>query len=320
MSDMRGRTPFYDHLLLEVKGDDSHVQSVLIGLTWTLVKTISGWGLAMSPAEKTRTLSWSGTLKGKSIAEISQWLYSWNPFESTIALATINSVLNNNRQLLYKALPITGTMAGNLRVFEYFLPRLKNKRVVVIGRYPGIENIASHCDLQILERSPQAGDLPDVACEYVLESADWVFISGATIANKTFPRLAELSRNAITVLIGPSVPWLNALSAFDIDYVAGVRVVQEEDLLTTVMEGGGTRIFDSAVNYCLADLTEQQLTKTKNNIAGVVQQRVLLKEDMARWLELNKTRYPRLEELAMLDERLSQLDIRFKRLWDNNKC
>lgn len=41
---------------------------------------------------------------------------------------------------------------GNLAVFEHFLPQLQGKKVVVIGRYPGIERYAEQIDLHIIER------------------------------------------------------------------------------------------------------------------------------------------------------------------------
>jgi len=87
--------------------------------------------------------------------------------------------------------------------FEHFLPQLKDKKVVVIGRYPGIERYAEAFNLSILERQPVHNDFPDPACEFLLPDADWVFLTASSITNKTFPRLAELAQNATTVLMGP---------------------------------------------------------------------------------------------------------------------
>ena len=148
--------------------------------------------------------------------------------------------------------PLAG--GGNLAVFEHFAPQLKNRRVVVIGRYPGLEAYAGALDLTVLERQQTEGDLPDPACEYLLPQADWVFLTASSLANKTFPRLAELSRRATTVLMGPGTPWLADFADFGIDYLAGVDVTDSTQLRRTVAEGGGTRLFEGGVRYRLAAL------------------------------------------------------------------
>jgi uncharacterized protein (DUF4213/DUF364 family) len=204
----------------------------------------------MSPQIATRTLNFPGTLVGKTLTELASWLQEWDVYKATIGMAAINCSINN--QPLPNAIPLA---AGNLAVFEHFLPQLCHKKVVVIGRYPGIEVYQNQFDLTILERQPQPNDYPDPACEFLLPQADWVFISGSTIPNKTFPRLAQLSQQATTVLMGPTVPWLPQLAEFGIDYLAGVGVMNPIALEQTVAEGGGVRIFSQAVRYHLAKLS-----------------------------------------------------------------
>ena len=149
----------------------------------------------------------------------------------------------------------TSLPAGNLAVFEHFLPQLIGKKVVVIGRYPHIERYAEQIDLQIIERQLTDGDYPDSACEFLLPKADWVFLTATSLINKTFPRLAELSQHATTVLMGPTTPWLPQLADFGIDYLAGVEITDAEKLQQTIAEGGGVRIFEIGVRYRVVDLT-----------------------------------------------------------------
>ncbi len=152
-----GGREVYDRLVHSAAADVP-IDEVLIGLTWTLCRTASSTGLAMSPGLTTRTLPSSGTLAGRSPAEV----------------------------------------------------------------------------------------------------AGWVFMTATTLINKTFPRLAELSRNARLVLMGPTVPWLYDLAEYGVDYLAGVRVTDADKLRQTVAEGGGTRIFDEGLCYCVADLNALQ--------------------------------------------------------------
>jgi uncharacterized protein (DUF4213/DUF364 family) len=235
-------------LLLDHAACDSRVEAVNIGLVWTLCKA-EQCGLAMSPQSATRTLPWSGTLVGKPLRELCGWINDWDAHQAAVGMAAINAALN--AQPLPAGLNLS---AGNLAVFEHFLPQLLGKKVVVIGRYPNIERYADQIDLQIIERQPNATDYPDPACEFLLPNADWVFLTATSLINKTFPRLAELAQHATTVLMGPTTPWLPQLAEFGIDYLAGVEVIDAEKLQQTVAEGGGVRIFETGVRYRVVEL------------------------------------------------------------------
>ncbi|MGI0484370.1 Rossmann-like domain-containing protein [Pantanalinema rosaneae CENA516] len=244
----------YD-LLLESSCSDTAVQEIIIGLTWTFCRT-EGIGLCMSPGQPTRTLPWSGTLVGMAIADLAPWLRSWDSYQAAIGMAVINSVINQISPLLSQAQPLSPQGSANLAVFEHFLPLIRGKRVVIIGRYPGLSQYEQAADLTILERQPTAQDLPDTACEYLLPDADWVFLTATSIANKTFPRLVELAQSAELVLMEPTVPWLPELVDMGIDYLAGVAVTDPTALRQTIAEGGGTRIFDQGVQYRILKLSE----------------------------------------------------------------
>ena len=234
---------------------DAPVAEVLIGLTWTLCR-IDGAppGLAMSPGTPTRTLPWPGTLAGRPARELVAWLGSWDPYEATLAMAAVNALIGADSTLAADAAPLPRDGPANLSVFRHFAPALAGKRVAVIGRYPGLDGLDLGWDLRVLERQPGPGDLPDPAAEYELPEADWVFLTATSIPNKTFPRLAQLAAGARLVLMGPTVPWLPELADFGVDHLAGVQVEDAAALRRTIAEGGGTRIFDSAVRYAVLPL------------------------------------------------------------------
>jgi len=240
-------------LLLDVSNDQREVERIVIGQVWTVCQA-SHSGLAMSPAIATRTLAWAGTLQGKSLQKLSTWVKEWDPFKATIGLAAINCSINSQERLTGKILePAPGK--ANLAVFEHFFPKIKDKKIIVIGHYPGIERYYSQYNLKVLERQPVDRDYPDTASEYFIADADWVFVTATSITNKTFPRLMELSTNTKTVLMGPSTPWVTELSKFGVDYLVGVDVVDAEQLYQTAAEGGGVRIFEAAVRYKVVDLS-----------------------------------------------------------------
>lgn len=242
------------NLLLQSSQTDALVREIIIGLTWTFCQA-DGIGLCMSPGLQTRTLPWSGTLVNMAIANLAPWVKSWDSYEATVGMAVINAVINSNSPLLPKAQPILPKGSANLAVFEHFLPLIRRQRVVVIGRYPGLSSYEQEINLTVLERQPTNQDLPDTACEYILPEADWVFLTATSIVNKTFPRLVELSQNAQLVLMGPTVPWISELADMGINYLAGVTVTNPEALRQTIAEGGGTRIFDTGVQYRVLKLS-----------------------------------------------------------------
>ena len=319
----------YELLLDQVNThlSDFSLESVNIGLTWTLSRLNSPQGIAsglsMSPAQYTRTLPWSGELRNYSLDKLCNWIRGWDNFESVVAQSVINAIINYEKSsLLAAAVPVSAELSEspNLTVFKYFLPYLQNKKIVVIGHYPGIEQLQSCLDLTVLERVPRENDLPDNACEYIIPEADWVFITASAIANKTFPRLAELAKNAVTVLMGPSVPWLTEFREFGIDFLAGIKICDAKDLQSTVAEGGGVRIFGKAVQYHILDIGNIHLHDLKKQIAQLFAQREDLKSEMESWYQQNTSgtikRFPKWKLLEQTERELSLADIRFKRQWD----
>jgi uncharacterized protein (DUF4213/DUF364 family) len=303
-------------LLLDYAGSDTPVTELNIGLVWTVCKA-QQIGLAMSPGILTRTLPWPGTLVGKSLADLAGWITDWEPYKATVAMAAINCSLNCYELPPGITLPPVADNA-NLTVFDYFLPRLHGKKVVVVGRYPGIERYAGQIDLSIIERQPSPGDYPDPASEFLLPNADWVFLTASSITNKTFPRLAELAQHATTVLMGPTVPWLPELHEFAIDYLAGIEVTDPVKLCQTAAEGGGVRIFDQGVRYRIVELTPgNSMAWLKSQIALDYADRQQLNLAMAQWYGGgNKGRFPDFNRLTRVTTKLSRMDSSYKRLWD----
>ncbi len=243
----------YDWLVASGQSDLA-VESVLLGLSWSSAQVEGRLGFAFSPRQVPRTLPWAGSLTGRSAGELVQWLHSWDSAEPVVGLAVLNALVNAGSNFMASATPLDGSAPGHLRVFEHFMPQLAGQRVAIIGRYPGLEKCWPDFRYQCIERVPQDGDLPDTACEFVLPEADWVFITASSIANKSLPRLLELSRQATVVLMGPSLPWLEGWKDFGVDHLCGVQVCDAAAARLVVAEGGGTRLFAGPVRYALQSL------------------------------------------------------------------
>jgi uncharacterized protein (DUF4213/DUF364 family) len=244
----------YDHLVAHVRSDEP-LRRMLLGLNWSVAQ-VRASGLCFSPVDPPRTLTFPGTLVGRPARELAPWIRSFDPCEAAVGCAVINAVVNDGTNpCLQRAEALASDAAPHLRVFARFGAETAGAKVVVVGQYPGLSELWRGRDYTCIERRHVPGTLPDTAAEYVLPTADWVFLTASSLANKTLPRLLELSRSATVVLMGPSVPWLQEWADLGVDYLAGVRVRDPVKLVEIASEGGGTRIFDGAVEYRLLKLT-----------------------------------------------------------------
>ena len=162
---------------------------------------------------------------------------SWNPYEASLGLAAINSVLNSPEQVENLVWPaVCPRRDRSARLF--IMPNLCGaKKVAVVGRFPDLDTLTEVCRLTVLERAPGPNDLPDPACEYVLPEQDYVFITATALTNKTLPRLLQLSRNALVFLVGPSTPFAPFLFEHGIHTLAGTVVVEPESVWRAAQEG-----------------------------------------------------------------------------------
>jgi hypothetical protein len=230
----------YDTLIQAVPAD-STVQDCLGGLHWFAVRS-AGLGLAMTPREGDACLPLAGEMAGMRTRELAGLLKSWNFHEAALGLAAINSELNA-RTSLARLAGLCPALQPDEDVFTYLLDEFRGKKVAVVGHFRNLERVRAVCDLSILERRPQPGDLPDPACEWILPQQDYVILTATTLINKTLPQLLELSRNSRVILAGPSTPLTPQLFQFGIDMLGGLVVEDEARVWRVIQEGGQHQIF-----------------------------------------------------------------------------
>ncbi len=224
----------YDELIAAVPSE-LRVTDCLVGVCWTMVHSLST-GMAMTMDNDMGFIRGSGSLVGMRVRELAEYVKSWNNLEAGIGLAAINSAINTvERAEEYAGYQRSRQVEGS--AFQAFRQELQGKKVAVIGHFPGLDELKEWCQLSILERNPQQGDLPDPACEYILPNQDYVFLTATTLINKTFPRLLELSKEAKVILVGPSTPLHPSLFERGVEVLAG-SVIEEKGLWTYIREGG----------------------------------------------------------------------------------
>ena len=244
----------YDELIAGIP-DDVRVRDYGLGINWSWLDAECGCGISyttrggsMRPGRR--------DLRGKPLKQAAELAKSWYFEDATIGVAALNAWYSQRERIdALEGLQVKYAEGPKLRVddepfdeqrvsgkqkrdddvdpFEVLRPQIKARggdaRVVVVGHFPHVEDIAEYADLTVLERNCRSEfDTPDPACEYIIPDADYVFLTGVTLMNKTAPRLIELARNAKTIMVGPSAVPAAALLDNGVDIMGG-RVVEDPE-------------------------------------------------------------------------------------------
>ncbi len=231
----------YDELIAAVP-EDLVATECMIGLYWTLVRS-GGVGVSLTMRKEPGRLNLD-KITGVSLRELASNIKSWNNLRAMVGLAAINAAFNTPGQI-EKLLGHPLTFQKHANAFSHYIDQVRGKKVAVVGHFPGLEELAKVSQFSILERNPNPGDFPDPACEYLLGEQDFVFITATSLINKTLPRLLELSRGAVTVLVGPSTPLSPIFFKHGVETLAGLVVVEPSGFWRTVAEGGRMEIFNN---------------------------------------------------------------------------
>jgi uncharacterized protein (DUF4213/DUF364 family) len=213
-----------EDLLQSVSGFDHVVRRVCIGLHWTAVESrFVGIAHTYKTNRKVQVAD-AGDLVGRSAMDLAVRLRSWEPLEASLGLAAVNSLIEPSGS------------PGN--VFEDVLRIGAGKTVTVIGRFPANERIAAVArKVFFLEMEPERGELPPAAAEEVIPQSDVTVVSATALINKTLPRLLELGRMGMTVVLGPSTPMNDVLFGHGAAVLAGTRVTDPDRLFHSLMQG-----------------------------------------------------------------------------------
>ncbi|HPR24138.1 MAG TPA: DUF364 domain-containing protein [Bacillota bacterium] len=219
----------YDTLIGSLP-DDIEVTDVHSGPVWTIVQAGELCGIAVTVNEQNAPLPERKRFIGQSLKDVASLCRSWDFPLASIGTAALNAYINSPEQIRKtfgtydeNSKKNTGIMIHTGNTFDDYSRAVSGKKVAVIGHFTALERVLKSAEnLIVLERKPDKGDLPDTACEYVLPYQDFVFITGSAFINKTLFRLLEISRNARTVVLGPSTPMAPVLFGYGADELGGL--------------------------------------------------------------------------------------------------
>ena len=251
----------YDMLISGIP-EDIKVVDVIVGLRWTMARTDTNAGLAMTVNETTAPTNFKHVIVDAPLKEAAALVKSWNFVEAGIGLAAINAYYNSKEAIIKNASGLsvqTEWDASDENCFESYKGIIKCKKVAVIGHFKNIETYLSSCnEVCILERKPGPGDYPDTACEYLLPGRDYVFITGSAFINKTMPRLLEISKGSKIILAGPSVPLAPLLFQYGACDLSGFVVVNQTYCRRAICEGNIMPLFESGKRVRLYKRLEER--------------------------------------------------------------
>lgn len=238
----------YDQLIEGIPADLT-ADEILVCKSRTMVRCELGCGMAMTLDSGAFPSGIEGSPIGSPLRDLAALIKSWNFTDASIGLAAMNAYYNSEAHVtelkarISQLCPDDGTQTED--AFLYYQPLVAGKKVATIGHFAYLDRrFAGICDLSILEREQQKGDYPDSACEYILQDQDYVFITGATLINKTLPRLLQLCGTAQVILCGPSTVMAPVLYDYGVDDLAGF-MVQDADLCRQFISFDNTSVFAS---------------------------------------------------------------------------
>ncbi len=250
----------YDRMIDRIP-EDVLVRSVVMGAHHCLVEAECGAGVAALHRGGVRLRLERGWA-GRPLRELAACAKSWDFEVASVGVAALNA-WHNQRELIGELSLVTD--AGSTDPFVFLAPAARRMaaergdgsrpRAVVVGHFPHLAAIAEHADVTVLERSARADtDLPDTACEYLLPDADLTVMTGMALANKTLPRLLELSREALTCVVGPSATMCAPVLEAGADLVAG-SVIADAALAREVVSCGAPLHGSGALEHVLVATT-----------------------------------------------------------------
>lgn len=219
---------------------DGHVEDVLVGAHWTLVRVnVEGRALAGMAAtvlddapHGEAPVRDAGRLHLKTALELATYARSERSLEASIGLATLNALL------AWDAPPDI-----ELNAADWLVEHGRGRRVAMVGHFPFIARVRQVAQtLWVIEQHPTGDEIPAWRAAEFLAQAEVVAITGMTLVNRTFDELVRACRaDAHVMLLGPSTPLSPRLFDYGIKVLAGAQVVDADAARQGIAQGASLR-------------------------------------------------------------------------------
>lgn len=217
--------------LLKSIENDVPVRKVLVGAHWTAIASrFCGMASTMlaTQAHGEFHVREAGNLHNRSAAELAGLLSSDNALEAGIGLAALNSLTE-----------IPSEKITSVNAFKVVAEKGTGKHVAVFGHFPALKEVKESARLlSVFELNPEADELSLNRVPQVLPEADVVAITSNAIINHTIDGiLPYMRKDAFAILVGPSTPLNPLLFEYGFSLLAGVRILDEDELFLSIGQG-----------------------------------------------------------------------------------
>jgi uncharacterized protein (DUF4213/DUF364 family) len=173
-----------------------------------------------------------GFLLDKPPEELARMAYSKSLLEAAIGMAAINSLIEVNLDLCVE-----------LNAADLILQKGEGRQVAVVGHFPFLPRIRDKVKaLWIIEKNQREGDFNENQAHRLIPQADVVAITGTSLTNHTLEHLLNLcDPNAYIIMLGGTVPLSPILFEYNVDAIAGTRVVDPDIVLRCISQGAKFR-------------------------------------------------------------------------------
>lgn len=229
---------FYQKLIKDIP--DEVVLDIQYSDKWCFVETNISGGFAMR-CPSHQAINLDSLQSKKTLKELASEISSFNFGHASVAMAAINCHFNSKKILKINYPHINFPSSTDLS--ELLIQKYQHKSIVSIGSFAFLKRLKL-TNLSIIEKSPKSNEYPDTASEYLIDNADLVLITGATLINKSFERLTQLSQKKEVFLIGPSVPFIPDFYSSNIS-LFGYCILQNKEFINSFQQGLGKKLLSS---------------------------------------------------------------------------
>lgn len=234
------------------------ITKVVIGIGYTGVEVTAyayepflGLASTLPSIIKTTNCSkikFAGDLTNKPLNELLSWSLKNPSLERIIGIATLNSVSQHILKIINPFKKLEGNLLNHLIIN-------KDTKVTFIGLIkPLIKEVSKITQLiTIVEDTLPSSEFNCFNCKNNINNlkedeifTDILICTGTILLNNTLePILDTFKRKARKIiLIGPTSSMIpDILFDYGVDIVGGIEILNSEDTLQVLQEGGGTRIF-----------------------------------------------------------------------------
>lgn len=220
------------NLLINGIPPDCEVDELVCGVSRVYVRSEAGYGCSIVVPGDTRPVNMISKQPGMKLRELATGIKSWNYIEASIGLAAINAWYNSVPVARDNGVNVAGSRFIEDRIYDPFISyqnAIRNKKVAVVGHFNYLEQLFQPiCDLVILEQTPQAGDYPYAAADYILPYCDFIFITCNALTDKSLPHFLQLAQNKQVTIVGPATPMAPVLFQFGVTNLCGFVIKDGE--------------------------------------------------------------------------------------------